>query len=193
MEYPRGAQGPVQFHPNSDCRAFMSLFRRLFSPADPRETMRPLYAAVIARAREPHWYADGGVPDTLDGRFDMVAAILSIVLLRLEREAAARQESVWLTEIFVDDMDSQLRQIGIGDMIVGKHIGKMMSALGGRLSAYRPALAGRDALLDAIDRNLYRGAPPADTQREHVARALETFSKSLEATTGASLLAGALP
>jgi cytochrome b pre-mRNA-processing protein 3 len=171
----------------------MSLFRRLFSPADPREAVRPLYASVIARAREPHWYAQGGVPDTLDGRFDMVAAVLSFVLLRLEREEAAKQESVWLTEIFVDDMDSQLRQIGIGDMVVGKHIGKMMSALGGRLAAYRPAVAGGEALREAIDRNLYRGAPPADAQRDHVAQALENWSEKLEATPVDRLLAGELP
>ncbi|MEI4584072.1 hypothetical protein WAC45_27695, partial [Klebsiella pneumoniae] len=50
------------------------------------EAAFPLYDAVVARAREPHWYLDGGVPDTLDGRFDMVAAVLAMVLLRLETE-----------------------------------------------------------------------------------------------------------
>ncbi|HKX21876.1 MAG TPA: ubiquinol-cytochrome C chaperone family protein, partial [Rhizorhapis sp.] len=102
----------------------MSILSRLFAKTDPREAMRPLYNAVVIRGREAHWYADGAVPDTLDGRFDMIAAVLSFVLLRLEQEADRKQESVWLTEIFVDDMDGQLRQIGIGDMIVGKHIGK---------------------------------------------------------------------
>lgn len=171
----------------------MSLFRRLFSPADPRDMMRPLYGAVIARAREPHWYAQGGVPDTLDGRFDMVAAILSFLLLRLEREEGAKRESVWLTEIFVDDMDGQLRQIGIGDMVVGKHIGKMMSALGGRLAAYRPALMGGEVLGEAIDRNLYRGAPSDEAQRNHVMQALESWSRKLDETPVDRLLAGELP
>src|SRR3546814_14845384 len=67
-----------------------------------------------------------------------------------------KQQSVWLTELFVDDMDGQLRQIGIGDMIVGKHIGRMMSALGGRLSAYRSGLGAGESLEDALVRNLYR-------------------------------------
>ena len=83
------------------------------------------------------------MPDTLDGRFDMIAAILALVLLRLEAEGeAGRGPSVLLTEIFIDDMDGTLRQIGIGDYVVGKHVGRMMGALGGRLAAFR---AGRRA------------------------------------------------
>lgn len=155
--------------------------------------MRPLYDAIVARAREPHWYIEGGVPDTLDGRFDMIAAIMSLVLLRLEHEPETKQQSVWLTEIFVDDMDGQLRQIGIGDMIVGKHIGKMMSALGGRLAAYRAALTGAAPLTEALDRNLYRGVPPADAQREHVAQALGAWWGRLDEAKVASLLEGELP
>lgn len=155
--------------------------------------MRPLYAAVIARARAPHWYAQGGVPDTLDGRFDMVAVVLSFLLLRMEREEAAKRESVWLAEIFVDDMDSQLRQIGIGDMVVGKHIGKMMSALGGRIAAYRPALLEGAPLGDTLDRNLYRGTPPSGAQRAHVVRALEDWWQRLDRTPLAAILAGDIP
>ena len=82
----------------------------------------PLYHAVVAEGRQPHWYLQGGVPDTLDGRFDMIVAILAQALMRLEALGAA-QESVWLTELFIDDMDGQLRQEGIGDVVVGKHIG----------------------------------------------------------------------
>jgi hypothetical protein len=91
--------------------------------------MLPLYQAVVHRGRAVHWYVEGGVPDTLDGRFDMIAAVLTLVLLRLE-QADLRHESVWLTELFIDDMEGQLRQIGIGDLVVGKHVGRMMSALG---------------------------------------------------------------
>ena len=119
----------------------MGLIQRIFGgKADPSAALLPLYEQVVARARAPHWYEEGAVPDTIDGRFDMIAAVLSLVLLRLEPEEKARRESVWLTELFVADMDGQLRQIGIGDVSVGKHMGKMMSALGGRLGAYRLAL-----------------------------------------------------
>ena len=171
----------------------MSILSRLFAKTDPREAMRPLYNAVVMRGREAHWYADGAVPDTLDGRFDMIAGVLSFVLLRLEQEADRKQESVWLTEIFVDDMDGQLRQIGIGDMIVGKHIGKMMSALGGRLSAYRSALTGTDGLEEALLRNLYRGNAPGAHEVRHVAQSLAAFWEALQVTPAEPLLEGRLP
>lgn len=171
----------------------MSLFRRFFSKADPREAMRPLYNAVVMRGREPHWYIRGGVPDTLDGRFDMIAAILSLVLLRLEEEPETKQQSVWLTEIFVEDMDGQLRQIGIGDMVVGKHIGKMMSALGGRLSAYRGALGGGERLEEVLERNLYRGTPPQPDQVRHVADGLTDFWQALHGRSIDALVQGKLP
>ncbi|MGE4321623.1 MAG: ubiquinol-cytochrome C chaperone family protein [Sphingobium sp.] len=144
-----------------------SLFHRLFSRTDPKLTVQPLYAAVVAQGRQPHWYIDGAVPDTVDGRFDMVVAIMTLALLRLEQEGAA-QEAVWLTELFIDDMTGQLRQEGIGDVVVGKHVGRMVSALGGRLSAYRAALAGGEELRAALSRNLYRGDPPTTAALDHV-------------------------
>jgi hypothetical protein len=91
-------------------------------------------------ARNPFWYREGQVSDTIDGRFDMIAAIIALVLLRLEaagRSLACR--AVLLTETFIDDMDASLRQLGIGDHVVGKHVGRMTSALGGRLAAFRTA------------------------------------------------------
>ena len=136
----------------------MSMLSRLFSHRDPADAVIPLYNAIVAAAREPEWYIDGGVADTMDGRFEMVAAILSLVLLRLEDEPGERRTSALLTETFVTDMDGQLRQMGVGDVTVGKHVGKMMGALGGRLGAYRAALADErphDALAAALRRNLY--------------------------------------
>jgi cytochrome b pre-mRNA-processing protein 3 len=168
----------------------MSVFSRLFR-RDPRETMQPLYAAIVAEGRQPHWYLDGAVPDTLDGRFDMIAAILCQVLLRLEREPRP-QESVWLTEIFVDDMDGQLRQIGIGDLVVGKHIGKMMSALGGRLEAYRTGMTSPDALKGALHRNVYRGDVPVPQAVDHVANALLAFRAGLDALPAKAIVAGSI-
>ena len=155
--------------------------------------MRPLYNAVVTRGREPHWYRQGGVHDTLDARFDMIAAIVSFVLLRLEQESEAKQQSVWLTEIFVDDMDGQLRQIGIGDMLVGKHIGKMMGALGGRLTAYRAALAGTEPLDGVLVRNLFRGDTPQGAQLQHVTDNLTSFWAALHATPAEVLMEGRLP
>jgi cytochrome b pre-mRNA-processing protein 3 len=169
----------------------MSLLARMFAPRDDRAPLRRLYGSVVARARAPHWYEDGMVADTIDGRFDMVAAILSLVLLRLE--ALGRQsEGARLTEIFIEDMDGQIRQIGFGDLVVGKQVGKMMSALGGRLAAYRAALAGEAPLEDAIVRNIYRGEAPRDAALVHVAGALRAFAAQLDGHDAETLLAGAL-
>ena len=129
------------------------------------------------------------MPDTIDGRFDMIAAILSFVLLRLERDPSAAAASARLTERFVSDMDGQLRESGVGDIGVGKHIGKMMGMLGGRLGAYRDGLAARD-LGAALERNLYRAGPPAPAALAHTQDALFAFDARLAALPTSTILAG---
>ena len=122
-----------------------------------------LYDEVVRVARRPDWYVEGGVPDSIDGRFDMVVLALSLLLVRLERDDAdprARALSSLLVERFAADMDGSFREIGIGDMVIGKHMGRAMQALGGRLGSYRDALAeGADPALlrTALARNALRG------------------------------------
>lgn len=168
----------------------MKPLSRLFRRAkDPREDVRPLWHRVVAIAREKRWYAELGVADTIGGRFDMIAAVLALVLLRMEREPALVAPSVLLTELFVDDMDAQLREAGVGDPVVGKHMGKLVSALGGRLGAYREALAadGNAMLAAAVQRNvgLRDGADPAQA-----AAALREFYAGLQATPAEAIPAG---
>lgn len=168
-----------------------SLFACLFRRSDPKDGLNPLYAAVVAAGREPHWYLAGAVPDTVDGRFDMIVAVLAQALLRLEQLGAA-QESVWLTELFVDDMDGQLRQEGVGDVVVGKHVGRMMSALGGRIAAYRPGLLDGGELSDALARNLYRGNAPDPAALAYVESELRARWDALGAVSLDRLLKGEL-
>ncbi len=177
---------------NLEQPSIMSFFKRLFSGQgmEPRDAVRPLYLQIIEKAREPHWYLEGGVPDNLDGRFEMVTAILILVLLRLEHQPDQSQNSVYLTEIFVNDMDGQLREIGIGDMIVGKHIGRMMASLGGRLGAYRAGLADHAQLDEALIRNLFRGEAPAPAGLAHVHRHILTIQATLESQDADAVLAG---
>jgi len=156
------------------------------------ETGLPLYEAAVARARAPHWYIDGAVPDTVDGRFDMIAAVLAFVLLRLEADPAATRLSVAAAERFVDDMDGQIRQAGIGDIVVGKRIGRMMAMLGGRLGAYRDALAA-GTLPEALVRNLYRGEAPSAPALTHVEARLLAWHAALADTPLAALERGDLP
>ncbi len=134
----------------------MNLFSRLLrSTPNPREALRPLWHRTVEIAREPEWYATCGVADSVAGRFDMITAVLSLVLLRLE-DAGRAAETALLTELFVEDMDGQLRESGVGDVVVGKHMGRLMESLGGRLDAYRRALhaSGDEALAGALERNV---------------------------------------
>jgi cytochrome b pre-mRNA-processing protein 3 len=173
----------------------MSFFKRLLKPrGDDREPVRPLWHRTVELARDPRWYAEGGVADTVAGRFDAITLVLCAVLLRMEREPALVAPSVLLTELFVDDMDGQLRQSGVGDLVVGKHIGKLVSSLGGRLGALREALSepGDEALVAAVNRNVSlgdKGNPP------RVAALLSGFAGALDAASAEDLLAAriALP
>ena len=167
------------------------MFSRRPNKNETRAALQPLYASIVAIARAPHWYLEGAAPDTLDGRFDMVAAVLALVLMRLEQIGARGiGNAALLTEIFIEDMDAQLRQIGVGDLVVGKHIGRMVSALGGRLGAYRAALDDDAALRDALIRNLYRGDVPAEPALNHMIQELRALAHALAGQNEASLIRG---
>ncbi len=170
----------------------MSFLQRIFGNRD-RQALDPLYRAVVAAGRDPAWYRDGRVPDSVDGRFDMVAAMMALVLLRLEADGApGREPSVLLTELFVDDMDASLRQIGIGDYVVGKHVGRMMGALGGRLAAFRAAGPAGD-FEAAVRRNIFHETPPDEQAAPWVAARLRRFAEALGAQPLSALLSGQLP
>jgi len=169
----------------------VSLIDRLLGrAADDRAPVRPLWHRTVEIAREKPWYAQYGVADTVAGRFDAVTLVLSLVILRMERDEQLKILSVRLTELFVEDMDGQLRQSGVGDLVVGKRMGKLMMVLGGRMGALRDALADSDpgaALGPVLERNmtLVEGAPmPA------LAAAVLALSRQIEATTPDALLAG---
>ena len=141
----------------------MNLLRRIFRPAPAQPPRLALWHAVVTEARDKRWYRDFSVADSVEGRFDMITLALAMVLLRIEREGDSAS-SVALTELFIEDMDSQLRQSGVGDLMVGKHVGKLMATLGGRIGALREALPlGGAALVEAVERNatLVEGADAA--------------------------------
>ena len=171
----------------------MSLLQRIFGDRNDRAALALLYAAIVARGRDPFWYREGQVPDTIDGRFDMVAAVTALVLLRLEAEGeSGRVPSILLTEAFIDDMDATLRQIGIGDYVVGKHVGRMMGALGGRLAAFRGARE-EGSLIEPVRRNVFHESPPSEEAVALVAGRLARFAAALDSASLESLLGGALP
>lgn len=168
----------------------MSLLSRLFGARqDDHAQVRGLWHRVVEIAREPCWYADCGVADTVAGRFDAITLVLALVLLRMEGRPELAQPMARLAELFVEDMDGQLRESGVGDLVVGKHVGRLMSTLGGRIGAYREGLAadGDAVLAAAVQRNvtLVDGAGPAA-----VAAELRSIAATLAALDDADLLAG---
>lgn len=172
----------------------LALLSRLFGERKQRARLDSLYGAIVAAGRAPAWYVEGKVPDTVEGRFEMIASLLALVLLRLEDEGEeAKAESILLTEVFIDDMDGSLRQIGIGDFTVGKHIGRLMGAVGGRLETFRGALATGGGLEAEVSRNVFRDSPPDPESLAFVARGLKAFAAGLSERSLEHLLQGDIP
>lgn len=167
----------------------LSFFAKLFGiQPDPKEALRPLWNAVVAEARSPLWYREYSATDTVEGRFDMITSVMSIVMLRLEAEPRLIPASARLTELFVDDMDAQLRETGLGDPTLGKKMGKLMEALGGRIGAFRVALGkGETEMAAAVERNarLNEGASPVP-----MANALIALAQRLAVLPEEQLLKG---
>lgn len=124
-----------------------------------------LYAAAVAAARDPRLYHALGVPDTLDGRFDLIALHAFLLVHRLQDAPApgpALAQAVF--DAMFADMDSNLREIGVGDLSVGKRVRAMWEAFHGRSKVYAAAVdaADRTALSTALERNVWRGDAPKD-------------------------------
>jgi cytochrome b pre-mRNA-processing protein 3 len=112
---------------------------------------------LVEQARRPPFYATLGVPDTVDGRFEMIALHMFLVLHRLKNESVADGFSQALFDTMFADMDRSLREMGVSDLSVGRHVKAMAQGLYGRMAAYEAGLAGSDdaALADALRRNVY--------------------------------------
>ncbi len=130
----------------------------LFRPTARQMVANGLYNTIVAQARHPSFYRDADVADTLDGRFDMIILHAFVVMHRL-RDAGENGQVVsqaLFDEMFAD-MDRSLREMGVGDMGIGRRVRAMGKAFLGRVEAYQTALdEGGDQLNVAIMRNLYR-------------------------------------
>jgi len=137
--------------------AFFGL--NLFGRARSERTGYVLYGQAVAAARQPFFYADLGVPDTLDGRFDMVGLHAFLLIRRFSREGAeGAQLSQALFDAMFSDMDLNLREMGVGDLSVGKKNRVMWEAFHGRAAVYADAMAiGPEALAEALERNVWPG------------------------------------
>jgi cytochrome b pre-mRNA-processing protein 3 len=163
-----------------------SLFRR--NPH--RHNARTAYLEIVARAREPAFFLDCAVPDTLDGRFELIALHAFLVLNRLKAEHAATADFAQeLFDTMFADLDRGLREMGASDIGVGRRVKEMAKGFYGRIVAYEQGLAaGDDQLGEALRRNLYGTAPAPQeavaamvryTRRQVAALAEETLETML--------------
>lgn len=152
----------------------LSILKKLLSP-DPRQAeAHAMYAQLVSQARAPEFFRDWGVPDTLDGRFDVVVLYVCAKLHQLKSQAADPELLRALQEAFFTDMDRNLREMGVSDTGVGKRMKKMTQAFFGRLQAYENAFESEAALKAAIAKNLYRGEPVADSALKAVCDKIRT-------------------
>ncbi len=150
-----------------------------------------LYTQAVRASRDPYFYTTLAVPDTLDGRFDLVALHACILISRLRRMPPPGQKIAQAVfDAMFSDMDTNLRELGVGDMTVARNVRAMWEAFHGRATAYELALADPDpaALQSAITRNVWRGAEaPGAAALAHITRARMA---ALEAIPTAELIAG---
>jgi cytochrome b pre-mRNA-processing protein 3 len=166
-----------------------NLFRK---PVVAPDAIDQAYRSIVAQSRQPRFYAEWGIPDTVTGRFDMVSLHLALLLWRLKREASARDFTQALVELFFRDMDRSIRELGVSDLGVPKKIKTMGNVFYGLVAALDPALDAGDAtaLATIIERNVY-GAPHAgiaslaaylvDQSRELTARPVALLTHTAEA------------
>ncbi len=130
-----------------------------------RRTIESIYGAIVAQARQPAFYRDYAVPDSVDGRFDVLVLHLWLVLRHWQkREDAGTSQA--LIDRCCSDMDHNLRELGVGDLTVPKRMVKFGEALYGRARAYDAALEeGGPALVQALNRNIYNGRDAASAER----------------------------
>jgi cytochrome b pre-mRNA-processing protein 3 len=150
------------------------------------------YRRVVDQARQPVFFGDGGVPDTVDGRFELICLHAFLYLHRLKRE---RPGSAELAQRFFDvmfvDFDRALREMGTGDLSVSREIRHMAQAFYGRIAAYEDGLAAGDAVLQpALARNLFGTGAVSEAQLASIADYVRREAAGLERQHAVALLAG---
>ena len=170
------------------------MIRFLFPRLTPRSGRgSALFEALVAEARHRHWYLLGKVPDTLEGRFAVLATVIALATVRLEHGGGtAREASVALTERFVEAMDSEHRQMGIGDPSLGKTVRKLAGSLARRVDLWRGALADLGDWSPAAANSLFGGAAPTAEAADHCGQHLRLLWTRLAAASDDALAKGQL-
>jgi cytochrome b pre-mRNA-processing protein 3 len=169
---------------------------RLFRRRPQDGTADALYRQIVEQARAPAFYRELGVPDSFDGRFEMLALHLFVVLNRLltqRDDPACRSLAQALTDRLVADVDATLREMGAGDLGVGRKVRRIAEGFNGRLAAYDAGLAdGSGMLAQAIRRNVYGTTEPSAPQVAAMTDYVLACRQTLAAVAATDLAQGAV-
>ena len=173
------------------------MFRGLFSPKPEKRTAQALHRKVVEAARQPALYGEAGVPDTIEGRFELVVLHAALVVLVLQKteDPSARILSQALFDTMFDDFDAAMRELGVGDSAVGKKIRFMAEGFYGRSKALGEALAAEDdsqSLIDVLSRNTLAQDEP-DARAERLSLYVNAAHSALQSQGAEALLAGEAP
>ena len=161
----------------------------------PRLTAEPergaaLFDWVTALARAPHWYLDGAVEDTVDGRFAILATIAALVSVRLEQAGDnGAHASVALTERFIEVMEAEHREMGMGDPKLGRTVRKLVSALSRRIELWRKAVSGGDWNA-AAQASVYGASQPEAQALAHTSSRLRELWRQLDTARDSAVAEG---
>lgn len=168
------------------------VFARLFRPGPVKDAGRSLYQAVTLQARQPAFYADLGAPDTVEGRFELYNLHVVLLIERLKGEGdQAYETSQALFDTYIGSLDDTLREMGVGDLSVGKKMRKLGEAIYGRVKSFDAAVspaAEPKALEDLLGRTVYAGKPGEGV--EALAAYVRRANAALAEQPLAELLAG---
>jgi cytochrome b pre-mRNA-processing protein 3 len=175
-------------------QAIVLFLKRLFQAPRFQAEGRALYRQITAQARLPVFYTSYGVPDTIDGRFEMLCLHAYALFHSLKgRGAEADALAQASYDAMFADLDGSLREMGVADLGVGKRIKTMTEALNGRIQAFDLAFAADGLALDeAIRRNVYGTVTPAEEQVQAMADYLRRIRVELAAMSLTDLCAGRL-
>ena len=168
------------------------MFDKFFCSPPRQRSADALYMSAVEQARQPEFYSNMGVPDTVDGRFDMIALHVFLILRRLKKGDDQTQATAQaLFDTMFTDMDRGLRELGAGDLGVARRVKVMAKAFYGRVSAYDQGLqTGGSDLADAVVRNIFRGD---ENDRDHaklVAAYIRNQAEELELQPVEAMLEG---
>jgi cytochrome b pre-mRNA-processing protein 3 len=166
-------------------------FRRKLRGPD---TISALYGMIVAQARMPCFYREYAVADTVNGHFDLIVLHLVLLLDRLAQDRALRELGQGIFDRFCQDMDHNLREMGVGDLAVPKEMRRIGEAFYGRSQAYRAALAANDerALAQALERNIYDRSPAGSAAVPRLAAYVRETLRDLAAQDSAVIAGGSM-